>query len=244
MIEPFYSHAGITIYHGDCREVLPGLEAGVIVTDPPYGTGLYPTDTDVFSAGLLQGLRAIAPVAVFGWPERLVAFCVAAAMVPDEWVTWWPTNAATKTSMPGGNLQRESECIAVFGEGGHWNDLRRPHSAASIEMVASGIVATSHDRGGNHVAKGGAYLGDVWRDAAPHVGFQSHLRLHPNEKPISVLVKLLTALPGPVLDPFMGSGTTLRAAKDLGRKAIGIEIEERYCEIAAKRLSQEVMVLT
>lgn len=64
---------------------------------------------------------------------------------------------------------------------------------------------------------------------------------HPNEKPIHALTPLIDCHVGEtVLDPFMGSGTTLRAAKDLGRKAIGIEIEEKYCEIASKRLSQEV----
>jgi len=68
--------------------------------------------------------------------------------------------------------------------------------------------------------------------------------VHPNEKPVGAIKPLIYAHPpGLILDPFMGSGTTLRAAKDLNRKAIGIEIEERYCEIAAKRMSQMVMEL-
>ncbi len=68
---------------------------------------------------------------------------------------------------------------------------------------------------------------------------------HPTQKPLNIMRWCLSFCPDAqiILDPFMGSGTTLRAAKDLGRKAIGIEIEERYCEIAAKRLSQEVMGL-
>jgi len=71
-------------------------------------------------------------------------------------------------------------------------------------------------------------------------GVASGNLLHPNEKPTGVITPLIAAHVGNIIDPFMGSGTTLRAAKDLGRKAIGIEIEERYCEIAAKRMAQEV----
>jgi len=73
----------------------------------------------------------------------------------------------------------------------------------------------------------------------------SHEELvHPTQKPEALMLWCLSTRwtsTGDVLDPFMGSGTTLRAAKDLGRRAIGIEIEERYCEIAARRLSQEVL---
>jgi site-specific DNA-methyltransferase (adenine-specific) len=83
------------------------------------------------------------------------------------------------------------------------------------------------------VGAGGAGLGEVGASE------------HPCPKPLDVWKRILLRV-SPVegelvLDPFMGSGTTLRAAKDLGRKAIGIEIEERYCEIAAKRLAQEVL---
>ena len=71
---------------------------------------------------------------------------------------------------------------------------------------------------------------------------QKDVREHPTQKPLSLMCWCLGFAPDAktILDPFMGSGTTLRAAKDLGRKAIGIEIEERYCEIAAKRMAQEV----
>ncbi len=86
-------------------------------------------------------------------------------------------------------------------------------------------------------------LGTIWRAGKIQ---QAQGKEHPVEFPSAIPANCIAAASAAgdvVLDPFMGSGTTLRAAKDLGRRAIGIEIQERYCEIAAKRLSQQVLPL-
>jgi hypothetical protein len=232
-LKPYYEEDGVTIYHGDCRDVLADLTANVLVTDPPYGFGAYLTDVDVFGPMLAECVERFQATAVFGYPELLVSWCVRAQVIPTEWVTWRMTN-------PGGartnGLPRESESIAIFG--------RTPPGAKRLgrPRVTDSWGRRAAARRGLSV--GEARLGDVWDYASPGRGFNSHLRLHPNEKPRDLLVSLLTLCSEAgelILDPFMGSGTTLRAAKDLGRKAIGIEIEERYCEIAARRLSQGVL---
>jgi hypothetical protein len=232
-MKPYYDEGGITIYHGDCRDILPGLAADVLVTDPPYGTSYYPTDTSLLTGDLLRGwASAHRVVAIFGWPERLVALCVEAGLTPDEWITWWPTNGRGRGFNRVG-LWREVECIAVFGQA-EWGLLRQPRTVMTTDLPGSGL------RG--HPQTDMARMGDVWRDESPNMNPNQPPRLHPNEKPVSTMRRLLTAMTGGlVLDPCMGSGTTLRAAKDLGRPAIGIELVERHCEIAARRMGQEVM---
>jgi site-specific DNA-methyltransferase (adenine-specific) len=205
---PYYESGGITIYHGDCRDVLRDVSADVLITDPPYGVGMVSFNDD-FSA-TPEGLR-IAPgtlAAVFMSPRRVVEL----AREVDPWWTFerllWMHKAAD-IAAPWRGWCMNSEAIMVFSRvGAQWpapNDYRSD-----------------------------IYTVGPWERSG-----------HPNAKPIAVVRDLVRRLTcdGVVLDPFMGSGTTLRAAKDLGRRAIGIEIEERYCEIAAKRLMQEAMDL-
>lgn len=235
---PYYEDDWCTIYHGDCRALLPLQHA--TITDPPYGTGHYATDNDDFDAEMLGILVDSGTTSVFGWPERLVAICVAAGRVPDEWVTWWPTNAAIKAAPTSKGLLREAECVAVFGSFASLRVERTGNSARLVPKAYKSAKARGESQGDPEHRQ----AGDVWTDTSPGLGFQSHSRLHPNEKPLSImhsLVKATVPAGACVVDPFMGSGTTLRAAKDLGRHSIGIELEEKYCEIAAKRLAQEVL---
>lgn len=239
---PYYDEDGITIYHADCREMLSDFHVDAIVTDPPYGTGHYESDTDVFDADMLWQLTVIAPCAIFGWPERLVARCVEAGVVPTEWITWAATNAVCSGFNLHG-LWRESEHIAIFGTG-YWSSLRRVRSRAAAQFRETGYESTGTRC--PSLPTEGSRLGDVWTDPAPGLGFNAQHRLHPNEKPITVIRRLVEGISREgevILDPFMGSGTTLRAAKDAGRRAIGIEVNETHCETAVKRLAQGVLAL-
>ena len=228
---PYYQDDLVTIYHSDCREWMP--EADVIVTDPPYGTGAYVTDTVVLDGAMLN---AWPNAAVFGWPENLIRLCIEAGRVPDEWVVWWPSNAELKGRFVEVPVARDSEHIALFGH------LYAARGAPVIGKRHN--YKGPNDRAKHHISPKGKRWGDVWRDASPGIAFgNSNARLHPNEKPVSLMGRLLGMTDGTVLDPFVGSGSTLVAAKSLGRKSIGIEIEERYCEIAATRCSQEVLGL-
>jgi DNA modification methylase len=202
-VKPYYEHAGITIYHGDCRELLSELRADSIFADPPYGIGKAEWDTEF----------------PFEWmPKAAAAAEFAMAITPGV------GNLALLPYSFGGMLYRWTWSI----------------------RVVNGMTFKGHGVGGfaNWIA--------CMVYARPQVGlgaFQDATEVtidgvkpeHPSPKPYKAMRWIVERLPGhSVLDPFCGSGTTLVAAKQLGRRAIGIEIEERYCEIAAKRLSQEV----
>ena len=183
---PYYSHAGITIYHGDCRDILPHVTADVVVTDPPY-------DAPVIIECPGNSLSFFAP-------EHRPSGRI------DEFLFWFKTPSTKNTVR---KCSRFVEMIAVRRNGPTFNRLHWSQMTGAYD-----------DR---------------------HIGPEL---LHPWEKPLSLidrLVRIYSNSGDTILDPFMGSGTTLVAAKQLGRKVIGIEIEERYCEIAAKRLSQRVM---
>ena len=222
MIEPYYSDAAVTIYHGDCMEILPGMNADVMITDPPYSETTHAgARTTHASVPLIDfaGIGADALRAILSIPS-IARWTVATV----DWRHCLPLE-----SKPPGGMR--------FVRFGVWV---KPNGAPQFtgDRPATGweAVAILHRDGGPMRWNGGGHHA-VWR--VPKVSTE-----HPTGKPmalVSEFVRLFSDAGETILDPFMGSGTTLRAAKDLGRKAIGIELEERYCEIAAKRMAQEVL---
>ena len=224
-MKPYYEHAGITIYHGDCRDVLPSVEADVLVTDPPYGVNLgqhggandtrtrelrrvgyasYDDTRENFSGVVVPAISAALKMV-----KRGAVFSPA----PSAWILPAP-DALGAVYIPAANG-------------------RSPWGFQNIAPVLLYGTAPNLHLGAKQTAMKARGRSEV------ELG-------HPCPKPVewmTWLVDLVSEHGDVVLDPFAGSGTTLQAAKNLGRKAIGIEIEERYCEIAAKRLAQEVMPL-
>lgn len=203
---PYYSADGITIYHGDCREILPFIAADVMVSDPPYGMAYQS-----------------------GWKES-------SSIANDnstecrDWVieTWGgrPALVFGRWSVPRPASARE----LLIWDKGDWpgmGDLSLPWgpSTEEIYVLGSGFV--------------GKRRGQILRDPKRPSGAMAK---HPNEKPVGLMELLVRSCPpGVIVDPFVGSGTTLVAARNLGRRAIGIELELKYCEIAVKRLAQQTL---
>jgi len=218
-MKPYYQDKWVTIYHGDCREILPQLprKVDLVLTDPPYGLNFeYPSYIDS-----LDNLRTL--IAEVFPLLRATRICLTCAikhydLYPKaDWVcavTWDTTGSYGKCGV--------SQWFPILFYG---NDI--PGFGAVNGQIKSDTFRIT----------GG---GDV--------GFQrgKEESLHTCPKPFKLWKRIVTrfTLQGDfVLDPFMGIGTTLKAAKESNRYSIGIEIEEKYCEIAARRCSQEVMEL-
>jgi len=205
VVTPYYEQGGVTIYHGDCREILPLLEpVDLVLTDPPYGIG----------AGREKEHNGWKDYGIATWDLQR----------PSRWLFDLMREKSRDQVVWGGNYF--TDFLPPTMQWLVWDKCQRDFSLADCEFAWSSTERASR-------------IFDYSRAAALKDGKE-----HPTQKPLAVMRWCLEFFPDAqtVLDPFMGSGTTLRAAKDLGRKAIGIEIEERHCEIAAKRLSQEVLL--
>jgi DNA modification methylase len=214
-MKPYYEHAGITIYHGDCREILPSLAYDALLTDPPYGIGL--RSNGHFSARNVVGdhSQMLGEFARANAEARgVVAIMFANPLKP--WSGEWKQHLVWDKGEAVGSGGDPKSCWRM-----DWELIQ----CARIRELVGG--------------RDSSVLRFHVRAFAPEYDF----RFHPCQKPTALLRYLLLRMGdiGTVADPFMGSGSTLVAAKNLGRTAIGIEVEERYCEIAAKRLAQEVM---
>jgi len=205
--------------HGDCREITEWLEADVLVTDPPYGMAL--------SSGRSghQGDLRIAH-------DHSTAMRTAALMLWDE------DSGGPSLVFGRWSVERPDGVRAVLtwekGEHVGMGDLRLPWKPNTEDIYVRGPWP---DRECGRTTSVLRYLAVAGVVHGAHEG-----RNHPTEKPLDLMSDLLGKCPpGTVADPFAGSGSTLVAAKRLGRKAIGVELDERYCEIAAKRLAQGVL---
>jgi hypothetical protein len=249
VVTPYYEQDGIVIYHGNCREwfhTTAPKRVDHVITDPPYsilvvntsargrtdgekakGVRVNATRRDLGYRGVTDGERAILGEYIGRLVKRwAIVFCDA------ESLTSW------RLALEAGGLRHirsgawvSPACTPQFtGDrpGTGWEACEIAHAPGRCEWNGGGSPA-------------------VWIVNRPVNGSSERAETgHPTPKPIALLQSIVADFTDPgetILDPFMGSGTTLVAAKRLGRKAIGIELEEKYCEIAAKRLAQGALDL-
>lgn len=228
-MKPYYDDGkGIVIYNGDCREIMPTLgRFDLLLTDPPYGTK---KDCDGYGRRQ-KNLATNGKVGVhIAGDEDLTAFVGMLAAENSQLICTFGSPKKSYemlSAIMGAGLSIAAELI--------W-DKNIPGLGGGIRYQHENIyIATPSKFEGN-----GQLFSVIRETSVSRGGF------HPHEKPTGLICRLIVYCGDDVqtiLDPFAGSGTTGRAAKDLGRKCTMIEIEEKYCEIAAKRMSQEVLSL-
>lgn len=215
-MKPYYQDDLVTIYHGDCREAWTwgSVDLDVLITDPPYGYS--------HSSGW-QG----------PWKDTVIAND-GDEVVRDDVIARWGGRPALvfgswKVSPPAGARQA---LVWDKGPASGMGDLSIPWKP-NWELIF--VIGTGFSgRRDSGVITGHSVV--TWASAG---------RNHPNEKPVSLMRDLIGKCPeGTIFDPFLGSGSTLVAAKEAGRHAVGIEIDEAWCEIAANRCRQEVLGLS
>jgi DNA modification methylase len=221
MATPYYQDDLVTLYHGDCREITEWLAADVLVTDPPYGIGWSMNLAGYTLRGYPRGAES-SHDGIANDHDTSTRDVVLAA---------WGTRPSL-----------------VFGSPRLAPPEATKHVLTWRKPVDAGVIGSSLPwRRDTEVV----YVRGSWPNSTGTAssvlegprGMRAYVDgSHPHMKPVGVLCELIEAAPpGTVADPFAGSGSTLVAAKRLSRRAIGVELDERYCEIAAKRLAQGVL---
>lgn len=228
MTSAYYTEAGITIYHGDCRVFLDWLSADVLVMDPPYGTQ-FSEGNPKGGYGRRQNAAGNSRHASTRGNVGVEGFTIAndsTTEVRDEALGMWGTE---KPAMVFGS-PRMADPPGGWVDRLVWDKMRPGMNGGPWRYRHESI----------YVTKGFERASDASTSILRYFPEQDD---HIHGKPLSLMVSLMTTVPSgaEVADPFMGSGTTLVAAKALGLQAVGVELNEEYCEIAVKRLAQGVL---
>lgn len=213
MSVPYYQDDYVTLYHGDCLDVTDWLEADVLVTDPPYGVD--------YQSGARRDKLAASILNDKDTTFRdgvLNLWGAKPALVFGSWKIERPQ--ATKQLLIW-------DTKGALGMG----DLRIPWKPSHQEIYVLGEGQWQGRRDSDVIS------------VAPVQAMARNGRQHPHEKPIRLMDELIAKTVGSIAEPFAGSGSTLISARRMGRKVVGVELDEKYCEIAATRLSQQTFDL-
>jgi len=219
-MKPYYEDKYVTIYNADCREILPDLPmVDLVLTDPSYGVNFKKSGEPYMAGDSVNLMPLILPMLYKLLKIEGALFIFSSVSHLKDFLFSFETYFKMH------NIIIWDKVNPVY-----------PHSKAHFQMQYEPIIYGS--RGLHYIQA--KRPSDIIK--CPIV--RGKKRLHPTQKPVEVLIELLKpslATGQLILDPFLGSGTTALAAIETKNKSIGIEIEEKYCEIAAKRCSQMVM---